>query len=110
MQSLGEAIREMDRRPSMHPYARHQTKAGPIRHEVLARGQGRVWLGMRRYGHVEIQLFDINAVMDRISASRPRRWWRFDPDYRRTVSALTKYARRRYERDIINAVTTAYRC
>lgn len=63
---LGEAIRSIDKRPAMHPYARHRTKAGPIRHIILPHSgdgfiRGRVWAGMRKYGFIDI------AVPERLS-------------------------------------------
>lgn len=79
--------------PSRHPFARHRTKAGPIRHEPLGSGpdgsiNGMLWLGMRNYGWVRITVpgYFVLGVRDR------------------------HRVRDRYVREIMNAITTAWRC
>lgn len=71
----------------MHPYARHKTKAGPIRHYPLGTYQGlllgKVWLGMRNYG------------------------WRY---FAVPCELPAKTKRRRYEQAILNIITDAWRC
>lgn len=109
--SLSGYARTIKTRPSMHPYSRHKTQAGPIRHYIDEMGvRGRVWLGMRKYGFVAIALVDVDEAMTRVGKTKPPLWWRFDPEYRRIVKAFATYRRRRYERDILNAITTAWRC
>ena len=86
-QTLDEAVRSFSKRPSMHPHKGAKTVAGPARHDPLpATGgmvRGRIWAGMRKYGFVDISVPDM-----------------------RNRSAM----RDRYERAIVNALTTAWRC
>ena len=87
MQSLDEAIRESDRRPSMHPRSKHRTVAGPARHvPVESKGdvvRGHVYVGMRKYGVVRIEVRRVGPP---------------------------SYLSDRYSREIMNAITTAWRC
>jgi len=87
MKSLDEAIRDADRHPSMHPHSKHRTVAGPARHVLVeSKGdfiEGLVYVGMRKYGAVRIQVH--------------KDW-------------PAAYKRDRYSREIMNAITTAWRC
>jgi hypothetical protein len=57
---IDHEIRTMNSRPTLHPYSRHRTSAGPIRHEMLpaldGMIRGRLWLGMRKYGYVTLSV------------------------------------------------------
>lgn len=107
-ESLYEAMRKLDRRAKMHPHSPHVSRAGPIMHEFLGNGQGRMWMGMRKYGYVEIRMIDTTEIMARIGKHHWW-WWRFDPEYQRLLMVLNRYRMERYSRDIQNAVITAWR-
>jgi len=86
-QTLDEAMRSFTRRPSLHPHKARKTQAGPAHHTLIGkfagRTTGRLYVGMRKYGYIEIELAE---------------------------SGNRTYDRNRYARDIQNALTDAWRC
>ena len=77
---IADAIRKADRRPTMHPYAKHRTAAGPARVSLVKDGVI-VHVGMRRYSPVYVGIPGrVNAeskhriVSNRIMAALWQAW------------------------------------
>lgn len=105
--TLDEAVRGIKHRPSMHPLPRHKTKVGPSRHELVT-GGGRLHIGMRKYGYVDIKMVDMSIPM----LSELKGLWnehRVD-EWQRIVIAFARYRKSRYARDFQNALVEAWRC
>jgi hypothetical protein len=100
IETMDDQIRAIDprKRPSMHPHSRHKTQAGPARHVLIGRypdGRvvGRLYVGMRKFGYVEIELLDYHKALSIASALK-----------------ISRYAKDKYARDIQNALFDAWRC
>lgn len=107
-----DELRKMKRRPSMHPHAKHRTKAGPAQHVLIGKRdgliRGRVYVGMRKYGYVDIVVPDVDMLLKQLGIETNLRLG--DRNHARVVAALGKYRIARYAREIQNVIMTAWRC
>lgn len=73
---LEDWMRQEQKKPSLHPHAKHKTIAGPARLDLTVPGVLRLHVGMRKYGYVDLKIRrrDLRASGNQVMAALHDAW------------------------------------